>query len=386
VRISIDALSVIPGECGGGETYVQGLVNALGEAGSDHEYLVFVTPESRGLFVTKAKNLRFHIVQFENRTRVTRVLYEQLRLPIVIRNWGADVVHFPGNMISAFLPWMRVPTVVTIHDASPFFYRDALSTYMSKWRRWTMTGFTQYAAHHATAIATDSEFSRGEVCGWTHVRPDKVFVVSPGYERNNLEEAVGGELSRLDSYKPYVLMVGRSNKHKNYDGFVRAFARARREYRLPHHLVIVGAAGSGHSDLLSAIESAEAGQFTHLTGYVPSATLSSLYREAQWFAMPSLYEGFGFPVLEAMQFSVPTILSDAGSLQEVGGEAAVYIDPHDTDSISETLGRALPDMRLRRDLSETGQRQRTRFSWQRTALEMVQVYQRAANWSGRKLQ
>lgn len=385
MRILIDTLSVLPGVSGGGETYIQGLVNTLSEVDRESTYLVLVTPVNQHLFVSPAENFCFLAARIDNRSRLIRILYEQLRLPLLARRWKADLVLFPANMISLLLPWFGIPSVVILHDASPFFYGKNFPTYVSTWQVRFLKELAQYAAHHSVAVITISEFSRQEVCAYTGVPAQKVFVVPPGCPRATVRN--GDVASLAHGYgvvKPYVLTVGRSNKHKNLDSFVLAFAQAKRRFHFPHDLVIAGTQGSGHRDLLSAIAAASAGEFVHMTGYVEPPDLPLLYQTADLFAMPSLYEGFGFPVLEAMQLGVPTLVSTAASLREVAGEASVYANPCDIDSMAAALGRVLTDANLRRQLAEKGRVQAAKFSWRNTALETLKVCRMAASRRERK--
>jgi glycosyltransferase involved in cell wall biosynthesis len=377
VRILIDALSVVPGETGGGETYIQELVNALGEVDHRNNYLVLVSPDSLHLFADLGQNFSFLTVKINNRLRPVRVLYEQLYLPVLARRWGANVIHFPGNIISLTCSLLGIPSVVTIQDASPLFYLSNFPSYVRKLRTRILIFLTRYAAKHSHAVITATKFSQREICTWTNVSAHKVFVVPHGCpHKSDLNVDQASTLRRYGLVQPYVVIVGRANKHKNLDFFVRAFAQAKRTYNFPHQLVIAGPAGSGHIDLLASVAESRAEHFVRLIGYVPANDLPAIYQSSDLFAMPSLYEGFGFPVLEAMQLGVPTLLSSAASLPEVGGDAAVYVDPRDLTSIGTMLGKVLTDDALRRRLGDRGKIQAAKFSWQKTALETIAVYEK----------
>lgn len=259
-----------------------------------------------------------------------------------------------------------------------------LPAYMSKWYRTFRIRHAKYAARYSQAVITVSEFSRREVCAYMGVPRTKVFVILSGCPEATLCHGnIGSLLRRYGVVKPYVVTVGRTDKRKYFDSFVLAFVQAKRRFNFPHHLVIAGTHRSGHSDLLSAIRGAAATEFVHLTGYVAPADLPLLYQTADLFAMPSLYERFGFPVLEAMQLGVPTLLAKAGSLPEVGEESSVYVDPRDLDSIATALARLLTDANLREQLSKQGRVQAAKFSWEKTALETLRVYRLVAEGYGR---
>jgi glycosyltransferase involved in cell wall biosynthesis len=190
-------------------------------------------------------------------------------------------------------------------------------------------------------------------------------------------------LSRYGLRRPYVLTVAASNKHKNLERLIEAFVAARRQSRLAHQLVLAGPPGSAYGDVLRAIERAEAVGFVRVLGYVRQEDLPVLYSEADLMALPSLYEGFGFPVLEAMQLGVPTLLSNAGSLHELGGSAAYYVDPLDGTAIALALQRLLADAQLRHGLSQAGRTQAARFNWKKTAARMLELLQQASRECGR---
>ena len=380
MRVVIDALSVIASEVGGGETYIAGLVDHLGKVDPRHQYTVLTTRLGRHSFSTTAENVHFKIMSLDNRSRFRRVVYEQTRLPDEIRQCGgADVVHFPGNMVSGKVA-ARFPTVVTIHDVSPNFYLRSFPAHTSRLRAFVLLRFLDYAARRSTVVVTDSQFSRREICEYSGIAETRVHVIPLGLAPMvAVENDTISVLRRYGIAPPYVLSIGTTNKHKNLDALVRAFANARRSSGFRHHLVIGGREGSGHTDLQHAVSTTQASEFVHLIGYVDSAHLPTLYQAADAFAMPSLYEGFGFPALEAMHLGVPVILSVGTSLTEVGGDACVYVNPRSEQSITEALVKILTDSALREQLSERGKKQAGRFSWKQTAQEMVRVYELAAS-------
>lgn len=385
MRILIDALSILPGENGGGETYVRGLLNALAEADRDNEYWVVVAPRNRDIFPVRQDNFHLHTVHINNHTRSLRVIYEQLFLPF----WGARVkpslIHFPANMMPLILPWLKIPSVVTIHDLSPMFYRRELPHYYLRWKGRVLAGLYRYAGRHASVVTTGSNFSRRELITHASVPAERIVVASPGGPRGWPVPVNGSSdvaLRRYGIVRPYVLTVGRTYKHKNLDSFVVAFSRAKRQFGFPHRLILAGHPGNGHDDVLRAIRAEKAEDFVQISGYVDHADLPNLYGAADLFAMPSLYEGFGFPLLEAMQLGVPTLSSNVCSLPEVGGEAAMYMDPHDIESMVAAVGQVLSDSRLRSRLSERGKVQAARASWRNLATEMLKVYQIAAASKG----
>ncbi len=387
MRILINTLGVLPGENGGVETYLRGLLRALLDADRDNSYLILGTTFNRELWPSGAPNAVLHSARIDNRSRPKRVLYEQLWLPFVARRWRADLVFFPGNMISALLSTAGIPAVVTIHDAAARFYQQHFPAYYPNYGQsiWLMRRLVTFAARRSAVVMTDSQFSRDEVSAFTGVPTSKIVVVQPGCPAMTpVAQEPAVVLQKYGVSAPYILTVGRSMKHKNFDSLVCAYAQARRAFRFPHHLVIAGPPGLAQQDVVSAIQQHGAEELVHLTGYLPPGELPVFYQNAALFVMPSLYEGFGFPVLEAMQVGVPTLLSDAASLPEVGGQAAEYFNPLSVSGMAEALGRVLGDQNLQRRLAADGRLQAARFSWRKSAAETLQAWRLAVSSGDRR--
>ena len=181
-------------------------------------------------------------------------------------------------------------------------------------------------------------------------------------------------LARLRVPSPYVLFVGTLEPRKNVVRLVRSYRRAVDAAGLPHALVLAGPSGWGGEDLLHELATPGAGRVVR-TGAVSPDDLDALYRAADCFAYPSLYEGFGLPVVEAMSRGVPTLTSNVSSLPETAGGAALLVDPTDEAAIAAALERMLTDADLASDLRERGPRQAAGFSWPATARATLEVYQ-----------
>lgn len=372
MRILIDALAVLPGINGGAATYVSGVVHALVEFSAGHQYLVLGTAESRSLFPPDGDNLTLRSLRLP-RGRIFRLLYEQFMLPLVARKWKADVVFFPGNMSSMLLPRLGIPSTVTIHDGSPDFYARHFPGYFPRWKGRIQKYLARWAAQEAAAVLTNSSFARQEVAAYTGVAAANIQVVPPGCPRVQPPDAGLAALARHYRFgMPYLFMLGGSNKHKNYDSAVTAFVRVKRTLDLPHHLLLAGPRGNGYEDLRQTVRNLRAGDDVHLLGYVPSGHLATLYQGADLFVMPSLYEGFGFPVLEAMELGVPVLASHCASLPEVAGDAALYFDGDSVESLTEAMGLAITNPGLRRELAAKGKARAAQFVWEKTAARILE--------------
>lgn len=376
MRIGIDALAVEPNRHSGGKTYTLELIDALASHQTSNAVIVWVAAQSRHLFDLGLSNLKIISVPLDNRSRVHRVLCEQLVLPLMLdRCHVVDVFQFPLNTVS-WLITRGVPSIVTIHDTSVFFYAHYYPAFIPRTRSVYLRKMLRISAHAANAVVTASQFSKAEICEHTNVDPGKVFVVHSGCPSlvQPDERTVASILKRCDLSRPYVFTVAATTKHKNLDRLVRAFSVARHGGRLDHHLVIAGIPGRGLDDLRDLISTRGLADIVHFLELVDNTVLSALYRGAEAFVLPSLYEGFGFPLLEAMQFGIPIASSNAASLPEVGGPACLYFDPYDEEDMAHSIELILTDGSLRRILLENARVRVKEFSWARAAREMMAVY------------
>jgi glycosyltransferase involved in cell wall biosynthesis len=285
-----------------------------------------------------------------------------------------DVAHFTNGMMPIGSP---VATVVTVHDMSLRLYPNCHPLRRLLLNRPLM----HLAIRQASSIVTVSNSARRDLLRLHGVAPDRVAVVheaaSPAFrpiaDRATLEDM----RARYNLPRRFLLYVGTIEPRKNLGRLMAAFADARRA-GIPHHLVCVGPYGWSSRDLSGHIEKLGIRDAVHFTGYVPFAHLPAIYNLGDFFAFPSLYEGFGLPVVEAMACGVPVLTSSTSSLGEIAGDAAMTVDPMNTDAIADAIIRLATDAGLRADRSERGLRRARSFSWGQTARDMLAVYHRAA--------
>ncbi len=175
----------------------------------------------------------------------------------------------------------------------------------------------------------------------------------------------------------YVLFVGNYNPRKNLERLIRAFDRVRRNTALPHELVIAGGQG-WKFDAGQALKKVTAKDAIHFIGYVADEEMPALYSGADLFVFPTLYEGFGIPVLEAQQCGVPVLTSDISALPETGGDGALYVDPYDEEAIADGIVKLLTDESLRKELTQKGFRNAERYSWEASAEKLDKILERYA--------
>ncbi len=339
--------------------YCRGLITGLGRVDEENEYHILLPQPDDCL--PKFHNVHYHVFALPV---FKRRVWEQIA-PLLVGPY--DVLHFPYDSVVAC---KRGKFVVTIHDVKPLIF-DALGPGLG-WNSWIQRFILPDQKTQADQVITVSECSRRDIVERLGVPPERISVVYPGIDRNQFRptsEEPAGSGSR-----PYILCVAGSDPTKNVETLVEAFGRLPRSLRHAYDLVIVGDMRRRIDMRQRVVERGLTSQ-VHFVGVVDEARLVSLYQHATVFVFPSRYEGFGFPVLEAMACGCPVISSNCSSLPEVVGEAALLADPSDTDSFREWIMRVLTDQRLRHELREKGLARAALFSWETTARGTIRVYQ-----------
>ena len=285
---------------------------------------------------------------------------------------GTSLFHATEHLL---LPLSSIPTVLTVHD---LIFRH-LPEHHKSLNRWYLNLTMPLYCHRATRIITVSEFTRRDLIAAYAIPEEKITVIyeaaSPRF-RPQSEAVVARVRAQYGLPARYLLFVGTIEPRKNLTRLLSAFEAIHAE-GLSDALVIVGQRGWLYGDFFSALEQSPAQRAVILPGFVPDPDLPGVYAGAQALVLPSLYEGFGLPVLEAMACGTPVACSATSSLPEVAGDAALLFDPRDTDEIAVALRRVLSRGDLREALADLGTAQAGRFSWRRVAAETQSVYDRA---------
>jgi len=281
---------------------------------------------------------------------------------------SCDVVHATNH--AAIPPAGRGRRlVVTVHDLAFEYFPSA---FPRNWR-WLFKAGVRAAVRRADAILTPSRNTAEDLLSRTRVDPSKLHVVPLAASLEMGSLAVDEVLERLKLRRPYVLFVGTLEPRKNVVRLVRAYRRAAAA-GAPHSLVLVGPLGWQSDALMREVALSGPGEIS-MTGLLAEDELDAVYRGADAFCYPSLYEGFGLPVLEAMARGVPTIASSVSAVPEVAGDGALLVDPRSVRDIAEALQRVLFDSELAEGLSTRGRSQSERFSWDETARGTLRVYE-----------
>jgi glycosyltransferase involved in cell wall biosynthesis len=372
MRIGVSTLGADAGRSGIGR-YVVHLLEEWGRLPERPEKLdVLVTDGEREAFPADwATQIR---VPAAARNPLLGLLWHQTGLRRSCRRRRMDALFLPAaNRRGMAFP--SVPTVGTVHDFSsihvPGKYDPARALYITR----VLPALVRRLDH----VITPSRASMNDVVEFAGVDPARVSVVPNGVDHSRYrpvdrEAAAERVRASLGIEAPYLLYVSRlEHPGKNHVRLIQAFDQLRRMLKIPHRLVLAGSDWTRASEIHRAAAESPSREAIDLLGFVPHDVLPDLNAAAEVVVFPSLYEGFGIPVLEAMACGTPVVASDTSSIPEVGGAAAIYFDPLEVDAIAEAIVRVILDPDLRASMARKGLVWSHRFSWARTARETLSV-------------
>lgn len=363
MKVLLDA-HMLGDQEGGNETYVAGLIagfEALGpDAGVAVTALYSADYRPTGTAHVAAAHLR-------RGGAVARLLRE---LPAARRATGANLVHVTYNAPL----FDRCPVVVSVHDV---LYRR-YPAYFSPRVRLLLNTILPLSIRRARVVLTLSEASRREIEHYYPFARDKIAVVglAAGPVASVAPDEAGA--AAYSGAGPFILAVGTVQPRKNITRLIEAYLLARQRGMGGTRLIIVGRSRWQGTEIQRLAAESPYRDDIVFPGYVSDAVVAALYRRCVAFAYPSLAEGFGLPVLEAMACGAPVITSDRSSLPEVAGDAALLVDPTSVQDLSIALERTVRDAALRADLRDRGLRRAAQFSWEQVARETLAVYRQAA--------
>lgn len=371
MRIGLNLLFLIPGEVGGTETYTTSIIKALGVIDNVNEYFLLINWESKCLKLTDCSNFQRVICPIRAQSRLMRFFWEQCVLPWQARRLRLDIVHSLGYISPLFLP---CKAVVTIHDLNFLDIPEAFTRFTQGVQQF----FVTHSANRADSIIAVSGFVCDQIVTHLKVSREKVIVVHEAPKQRSVadpDESLWCKVRHQYSiHQPYILALSSLSPHKNMPRLLEAFARVQTELGDNCHLVVAGHLPSKGVSLPSLAEELGLNKSVTFTSYLPDEHMSLLLSHAALFVFPSMYEGFGLPLLEAMAAGTPVACSSKGSLSEIAGDAAAFFDPTNIQEMADVLCSLMRDETRRHTLRERGRKNLGHFSWELAARKTLAVY------------
>ena len=366
-RLGVNTLFYLPGEVGGSETYLLETLHALARRAEAPALVLFSNVENTSKLRAEFPMAEVVETGVEASRRATRILAEQIQLPGLVKSARVDVLWSPGYTAPAFC---ACPQVVSILDMQYKRFPNDVSWLAAR----TMDVLYPLAARRCDAVVTISEFAKTEVVHFAGVASEKVTVTLLAADSAFGEP--NGPPPLAVHGAPYLLCVAHTYPHKNVALLIRAFNRIALD--LPHRLVLVGKARLGEPEVEEALKTSLPGRVIRLP-HLSWRELIALYQGADVFVFPSLYEGFGLPVLEAMRAGVPVLTTREASIPEMGGDTVRYADGRDEVAFAEALrAAATVPCAERAKIVQAAKARAAGFTWEASAEKLWYVLARVA--------
>lgn len=365
--IGIDASRAVLGQKTGTENYSFNLIRSLAKIDQRNQYFLYLNQSLNQVGVFRE---RLGLSEnFEIKSLPCPRFWTQIRLAseMLWHKKEIDVLFIPSHTI----PWIHPKnTVVTIHGLEYEYFPDAYS----RFDLWHLRQTTKLATVWAKKIITVSKNTKKDLIKFYKTKPEQIEVVYHGVGDLSQDQI---NLSKVKLLQPYIFFIGRLEARKNLVRLIDAFGKLKKEKKIPHKLVLAGKPGFGFEEISKAIKKFGLDKDIILLGFISDREKLGFFKGAHVFVFPSLYEGFGMPLLEAMKAGVPCACSKIPSLSEIGGEAVLYFDPEDPGEIARVIWEVLSDSNLREKMIRKGQNRAADFSWEKCAKETLEVLKKA---------
>ncbi|MBI4789531.1 MAG: glycosyltransferase family 4 protein [Chloroflexi bacterium] len=359
--IGIDASRATSAAPTGTETYSRELIRALLTLPAPHTFRLYTRDYPTPIFESRITNYELRIIPFPR-------LWTHLRLSFEMLTHPPDVLFVPAHVLPPIHPRRAI---VTVHDLGHLHFPDAHPALQRLYHTWA----TRWNARQATHVLADSEATRDDLVQLCGIAPDKITVVYPAFDARVYQPV--RDPARLEATRAhfriggdYILTIGTIHPRKNYARLIEAVGRLGNSNL---GLVIVGKRGWLYEEIFTQVKRLNLQSLVSFLDYVPAEDMPALISGARMFAFPSLHEGFGLPVLEAQACGVPVVTSMTSSLPEAAGDGALFVDPCDVDALAAAMQRLLGDEVLRAKLVANGFRNLQRFSWEKSARQVLGV-------------
>jgi glycosyltransferase involved in cell wall biosynthesis len=372
VRIGVNALQLRTRNSGVGQ-YIYQMVSSLLSSGTDQLQIYL----SRGMTPVEWSSGQIAVVKeipFRKEQFIFRNLYELFFFGATLGRDNLSLLWSPDTKLPLFLP-SNIPYVVTVHDLAIF--REPETYELSRaiyWRK-----LFKHAIQSSACIVAISQTTRNDLIELMNVPPEKIRViyngVNPRFRLIDDQDHLARVASKYGLPKQFLLFVGLFGPRKNIAGILQAYAILKKKHQVSHHLVMVGERGWRYRADLELVQRLGLEGDVVFPGFVEEDDLPAVYNLADVFIFPSLYEGFGLPVLEAMACGTPVVTSNLSALPEVVGTSGVLVNPRDPEEIASGVYHVLSNSKLASGLAKAGLERSSHFTWKNAAEELMEVFQ-----------
>lgn len=363
MNIAIDASRITRRNRTGTENYALQLLRHLLALESQHHYSLYFRDVPPLGLLHPQPNWTEHVIPW-------RRMWTHLRFASALWKTRPALTFVPAHTLPRYFPGKAV---VTVHDLGYLYFPDAHPTKERRYLDWS----TAFSARRATLVLADSQATQADLIQHYHIPSEKIRVVYPGVDESlqpvTDPQRLASVRAQYGISERYLFFLGTLQPRKNIERLVKAYARWCVRFNVSDvQLVLSGNVGWLYQEAWTADIAG-----VHLTGYVADEDIATLYSGAIAFLFPSLYEGFGFPVLEAMRCGIPVVCANTSSLPELVEDAALLVDPLNVDAMALAIQRVVVDEALRQDLINKGYHQAAQFTWQHTAERTLAVLEEA---------
>jgi len=385
MRIGINALYILHSKSGGAYIYLHNLLLELARLDKENEYYIFVSSSNRELFYVQQSNFQYILVRGPVPFQPYRILAENTVVPFLIKKHSLDVFYSPADVLPFWVPCrsiMMVQNLLHLHQKLSPIEGTIWRRLFLLSRSWYYLFATRASAKRADRVVAVSGNTKKELCRFARIDENKVVVVYHGvsdiFRRNTKRSGLTANSPSPLGYIKYILYVSAISPYKNFDKAIRALKLLKVRYSVSHKFLAIGRVRSvSYANYLEGvIQDLNLESDVLFLDYLPHEELASLYQNAALFVFPSCCESFGLPLLEAMASGIPVIASNRSSIPEIVGDAGVIIDTDDIGKFADEMAKILSDSELRNDLINKGYARSKQFSWERTAENMLAIYEK----------
>jgi glycosyltransferase involved in cell wall biosynthesis len=367
MKIVVNALGPSKVKAGVGN-YLLNLISELSLIDKENKYLIFTSSQNMHYYSNENSNFNVIDIGFWGRNKLLRIVWEQLILPLQVIDYKADILFSPGFVC----PLVKTSKNVTVIHDMTFFSHPQVHTFF---KRIYFPFMIKQAVKRSEKIIAVSKNTKKEIIKFTNIVEKKIAVTLLAANRFPTSEITDEKKFLEEKYgiaSDYLLFVGMIEPRKNINLIIESLTKIEDE---DIKLVIVGKKGWMTEELFERIKVNNLENKVIFTGFVPDKELSVFYKNARVFLYPSLYEGFGIPVLEAMSQGCPVITSNISSLPEVVGGAAILIDPENPEELADAVNKICKDDKFREELILKGFENAKKFSWKKTAQQTLGIFE-----------